>query len=340
MSGTDSSDTPALQQGTPGGPDAILEAAARWHAALDLGTADPEAFERWRAQDPRHAVAFARLAGLNERIEDAGLGLAGQALARPASVRQHRTTRRGMMAAGLAMTAGLGGWAVLSARRDGAAGPDTAPVQEMARTAIGERQSLQLRTAQIELNTDTALSWQSGEAGMQIRLERGEVALEIPETARAVPPMLTAGAFAAALMPGAFNARFLGDVLALTVLEGEASMARRDGGTFQRAMPGERLLGTNRRIALETLSDEALDRLAAWRRGEILFQDTQLATAIVEYNRYLDRPLVILDPEVGRLRIGGRFTSVDPSGFLRALELTLGVVAVQSHEAVVLVHGA
>ncbi|WP_443210143.1 FecR/PupR family sigma factor regulator, partial [Sphingobium sp. ba1] len=37
-----------------------MEEAAGWLAALDAGSVTPQAFEQWRAADPRHAIAFAQ----------------------------------------------------------------------------------------------------------------------------------------------------------------------------------------------------------------------------------------------------------------------------------------
>ena len=50
-------------------------------------------------------------------------------------------------------------------------------------------------------------------------------------------------------------------------------------------------------------------------------------------NRYLERKIVIVDPAIGRLRIGGRFTSSDPTDFLAALEVVLPVRARRDQQA-------
>jgi transmembrane sensor len=40
---------------------AIRDQASLWLARLDSGSADVEAFERWRDADPAHAAAFAKI---------------------------------------------------------------------------------------------------------------------------------------------------------------------------------------------------------------------------------------------------------------------------------------
>jgi len=44
-----------------------------------------------------------------------------------------------------------------------------------------------------------------------------------------------------------------------------------------------------------------------------------LGFVLAEYNRYLDRPLVLGDRRLAGLRLGGRFASTNPKTFLAAL---------------------
>ena len=63
----------------------------------------------------------------------------------------------------------------------------------------------------------------------------------------------------------------------------------------------------------------------AWQRGEILFQHETLGSAVEEYNRYLSRKIIIVDRDLADMPIGGRFTSNDPSAFLRGLQIGFGI---------------
>jgi transmembrane sensor len=64
--------------------------------------------------------------------------------------------------------------------------------------------------------------------------------------------------------------------------------------------------------------------VSAWRRGEIVFQGAPLGAVVEDYNRYLTKKLVIADPELSKLRLGGRFTNSDPSDFLNTLSSSFG----------------
>ncbi len=48
---------------------------------------------------------------------------------------------------------------------------------------------------------------------------------------------------------------------------------------------------------------------------------------VAEFNRYNRRQMVIADPAIENLRIGGGFEATDPESFIAALERTLGVRA-------------
>jgi transmembrane sensor len=80
---------------------------------------------------------------------------------------------------------------------------------------------------------------------------------------------------------------------------------------------------------ITALTPAALDAAGAWRRGEIIFDGDTLGAAVAEYNRYLTRPISIANGELADLRLGGRFTTRDPSDFLAAAETAFGLEANQ-----------
>src|SRR5690606_18721626 len=65
--------------------------------------------------------------------------------------------------------------------------------------------------------------------------------------------------------------------------------------------------------------DQARQALS-WRDGFLAFRDTSLAAAAAEFNRYSARRIVIADPSVGALRVGGNFRWSNAEGFVRLLE--------------------
>ena len=68
------------------------------------------------------------------------------------------------------------------------------------------------------------------------------------------------------------------------------------------------------------MPQEVTQLLLDWRDGTLAFRDTTLAEAVVEFNRFNARKLVVADPAAGALRVGGSFRWDNAEGFARLLE--------------------
>jgi len=276
--------------------------AAHWLAALELGTADYDAFERWRGADPRHALAFARAYAHAEAVSKLA---APDQMVTPAPLSRRRLLRGA--AAGLVV---LGSGSVFFGSR--------AMAWTHARTAIGEFQKVALPDgSHVVLNTDTEVAWRFERDRRHIRLKRGEVALDLLPGA---PARFTVADSVAALTPGRFVVRMRPRDVDLLVLRGKALV---DGRTAVGARELASLTSAAPRV--QSTSDERISRATAWQSGEIEFDDTRLADAVDEYNRYLARRIVIDAAPLQDLRVGGRFATADPDVFLKALTLGFDV---------------
>ena len=302
------------------GDDPVLRAAAHWLARADLGTLDQEAFERWRGEDARHALAFIR-------VSDAARRTAADGANAPAVKRSRGSdaTRRGAIAAGLAVFS-LGGGALIAGKVN---------ARDRASTPVGAMRHVDLTNAgSLTLNTDSAASWKAGQDGLGLWLERGEIALDI--VAGASPVHLKGGSVGARLGPGRYNARLREGLLDLVVLRGEAIPEGVAASSNAPVRGTVALTLTPERPLARPLSEQDIAATLAWRSGEILFVDEPLSSAIDEYNRHLVRKIVIADPMLGGLRVGGRFVADDPSAFLQALQTTMNVRVTPSEHAMLL----
>ena len=81
--------------------------------------------------------------------------------------------------------------------------------------------------------------------------------------------------------------------------------------------PGQRLRIANN--APDTLDAPAIEKVTAWQRGQLIFEDTSLRDAVREFNRYGRRRLTIDTSVSERLRVGGVFRIGDPDSFARAI---------------------
>ncbi|OBR54710.1 hypothetical protein A6456_37450 [Paraburkholderia tropica] len=67
------------------------------------------------------------------------------------------------------------------------------------------------------------------------------------------------------------------------------------------------------------------DQPAPWRTGRINFEATPLVEALAEFERYVPTHVVVRDPSIAALRVGGSFDIDDVQGFLRVLPQQLPV---------------
>lgn len=297
----------------------LIAQAAEWLARLDSGSADPDAFEDWRAGDPRRAAAFAEVAGTWDLLD--GARAAGATAPRP----RRELDRRMLIAGGASLAAGAAAAVYL--------GPSL--LRPRLRTEVGERRALTLPDGSaIELNTDSKLSWRFTSDARRVWLERGEAAFTVtPDAAR--PFLLIAAATVARLAAGSFNARLREERLDLLVLAGQAAVTtaadvvrevRVDGPADARRIVAAGPAG----VVDQPVSEGDAQAVQAWRRGEIVFDGQPLSAAIEEYNRYLASKLVVRDPALAATRLGGRFMTNDVDGFLNALHASFGVEVVES----------
>lgn len=288
----------------------IAAEAADWWSRLELGTADLEGFERWRESDPAHAIAFARVQATWESLRHHGNDVEAQWVER---VSRRRFLRNAVAAAAAVGFVGAGGLLYTSRTM----------AWTRVSTAVGEFRRVRLPDSSLlDLNTDTSVSWRFNEHVRDLRIEQGEIALEL---ATGAPVTLVVAIATLSLSPGSFNARLVDGRVGLTVLQGRATASVvRDGvsrtAVVESGQSAEWGAGLAR-IQLTTAA--ARERRTAWRNGNVVFDGDTLAAAVAEYNRYLSRKIVVADPVLATMRVGGRFGTSDPTAFLHAVSVAL-----------------
>jgi len=74
----------------------------------------------------------------------------------------------------------------------------------------------------------------------------------------------------------------------------------------------------------------------AWTHRTLVFESAPLADVAEEFNRYNTRKIVIADPRIGSIRIGGNFRSGNTEAFLWLLQTGFPVSVDSSRDRVVL----
>jgi transmembrane sensor len=302
--------------------DAIDAQAAAWVARLQgdapAGHLDG-ALKLWLDANPTHQAAFERATEIWALLPGAALCRDAEAKwasgsARPVRASPARWVWQPLaLAASLVLVVGLSAWLWLAA-----------PHQRYA-TATGEQKVATLADgSRIALNTDSQLDVAYDPRTRHIRLDRGEAMFEVAHNAER-PFIVTAGTKQVRAVGTAFIVRRIGSDVIVTLVQGKVAVTD-TARTATRATyltPGERLTapasGTAR---MDRQSPEAA---TAWRRGQAVFADTPLASAVADLNRYGGPGIVIDDPAVSRLPISGVFATNDTEEFVRAVALLHGL---------------
>ena len=290
----------------------LTETAAAWLAALDAGSADVALFEAWRAADVRHAVAFAEVAGTwrdldairtTRTVVEPAYGAWAREPADAARPNRRQLFRTAASVAAVAVVGG--GFAYRAQARDRAV------------TGIGQRETV-VATAglTLDLNTDSCVYWKDGTPA-RLWLERGEVAIRLAGS-RGLDLLTPGGRFR--LTPGRYNARMRGVACELAVLSGSLS-----DSAGSRVGAGQVGLAHAGLIRPRSYDGTDLGRITAWQRDTLILNGESLDYALAEMNRYRSGKIMIGDPALSRLRIGGTFSTTDPAEFLQALRTAFGV---------------
>ena len=89
---------------------------------------------------------------------------------------------------------------------------------------------------------------------------------------------------------------------------------------------GQSVIVKSGEILRQRLTAAELDRRFAWTQG-MLVVDGTLADAVVEFNRYNTRQLVVFDRALLSTRVGGRYKATDPDSFAKYLRDTHGIAS-------------
>lgn len=302
--------------------DMALAEAAAWLSRLQDEARTPAteaAFKEWLLE-PRCARAFARVTETWELV--AGASLATQ---RP---KPSRPWAPALLAATLLMVVCGGGIAAFVLH------------DPSYSTAIGQQQTVTLDDGtRVALNTDSKIVVDYTAAQRRVRLERGEAMFEVAKN-RNRPFIVAAGDERVRAVGTTFVVRRDVGKTSVVLVEGRVEVSR---GVERRQNAGRppkaTILTAGDRLTVTADAAIAVDRpkietATAWRRGEVMFDDTPLVDAIAELNRYGGAQISLNGPELRGLRVSGVFKTQDPAEFAEIVARLHGLRAERSSEGV------
>lgn len=287
---------------------AARAAAAAWVARLHGPQRTPEVeagLKRWLAESPEHIAAFELLTEIWEK----SARLRRRPLEKLARWEQVGFRLRVSWAA--LATACTCITAVLVTRLFFVGSNELS-------TGIGEQRTVTLEDGtRVHLSTRTQITVRYGREARRVELTSGEALFVVSHAPR--PFIVTAGGHHITALGTQFDVRRDPAALAVTLLEGKVTVTQAPATPPLTLLPGQRV----RFAAGEARFDSpSLATVTAWERGEVVFDDTALAEAATEMNRYSRIPLRIAGPQVAAIRVSGIFQAGDTDSFAQALAAT------------------
>lgn len=302
--------------------DAARSEAAKWFArtrAGDLDAAGQAELQAWLAADPRHAYEYRVLESIWQAAAEVPADRL-RALAEPRR-RVRSSGRRQVLSLGVtALAVGAG---VLFWQRQQPPAVQTAEY----RTGPGERRVVALPDgSSAELNSRTHMKVRFGAQARQVELLEGEALFSVGQDAGR-PFIVDAGLGTATVTGTRFDVRRDAEELRVLVESGSVRVAgwQDDAGSAVSVTAGlgVRVTASGKVEPPQTASAASA---LAWRAGQIVFSDTDLASAVREVSRYRAQAVVLGGGKgLAELRLTSVFRIDDTDAFLTALPHILPV---------------
>jgi len=208
-------------------------------------------------------------------------------------------------------------------------------------TALGDLNRVPLSDGSgATLSSDSRIAVSLSRRERHIDLQRGEAFFEAAKDPHR-PFVVSAGPRQVVAVGTRFAVRRDGPDLRVVVTEGtvrlEASPDAEGHLQPTTLLPaGSLAIASRNGVVVRTGSVADAERFVDWRSGFVTFRDTSLAEAASEFNRYNARKIVMGDPAVGALRVGGNFRWSNVDAFVRLLEQGFPVRAEAGADRIVL----
>jgi len=341
-----------------GGRSESEAAAAAWIAKRESGewsSAQQIAFDSWIDSSTDNRVAWLRLNEAwqaTDRLRTLHSDVPTGTVPRPEEVRSpffrrvrvkakqsekpgparrgagvSRTGLRTLAASLLVLCAAGGAWKLL-------------PSNPSYETDVGAVEAVPLADgSRVTLNTDTRIRVDLTPSERGVDLARGEAYFEVAKDPTR-PFVVHAGDKRIIAVGTQFSVRRDADGVRVFVTEGVVRVEQNKPGDGDRSIaqlhPGAIAHAARDGVMIQTKPVAEVEQLLTWRTGYLVFDHTPLGLAITEFNRYTKRRIVILDPQIAAIPIGGNFRTTNVEAFLRLVESDFRVVASDQGDEIVL----
>ena len=301
-------------------------AAASWQVRRQDGlSASEEAqFQAWLAAGSEHRQAYSRMDGVWSGLGELHPTAVAQ-LARAMPEPKKRAFRLPLVTAALAISAVCSGWFGWNYYQQ-------QPVfHQSFASARGEQLDVHLPDGSVmKLDTATRVEVTLYRQRREVRLPEGQVNFYV-RADKARPFNVLTDSLRVTVVGTHFAVRNTHAGLggeAVTVEEGRVRVAPLHvaaGSAGAVELTAGESVQANRAGALGTVDTRLAQGALLWREGRINFDNTPLAQAVAEFERYGDTRLLIKDAEVAAMRVNGSFDTRLAADFGSALPQVLPV---------------
>jgi len=299
--------------------------AVGWVHRLDSGRvtfADAEAFERWHAESPAHKSAFADASRLWNEFGPAARNLRARGEISQGLAPRYRQAlnRRAVLGGGLAVTAAAGAYAVVHPPLG--LWPSLAELRADYRTATGEQRRFAVGDdVSVHMNTQTSLVLSASDTDSErLELVAGEAsfvsAAQLPK-----PLVVVAASGSITMSRASFDVRRMGPEVCVTCIDGKVSVKE---GTGSASIGAGQQIRYDRN-GLDSVVPVDVEIVTAWRQGVLIFRLTPLSEVVEEINRYRRGRVILLDAELARTAVSGRFRTDHMDEILVRLDQAFGI---------------
>jgi transmembrane sensor len=174
------------------------------------------------------------------------------------------------------------------------------------------------------MNSETRVRIAFDSRQRQVELVHGEAFFEVTQDAL-MQFVVVAGGHRVTALGTSFVVRYQPERTAVMLVEGRVavdSVSPPGAKTGHEADPwmlsaGQHL--TFAPVGIAKIDVPSVDSVLAWRRGEVVLNDTPLQEAVAEMNHYDKTTLVIESPAIATLAVSGLYHTGDNEGFARAI---------------------
>lgn len=197
-------------------------------------------------------------------------------------------------------------------------------------TIVGGLEAIPLSDgSHVTLNSDSEMQVAVTAKERGVELNHGEAFFEVAKDPSR-PFIVKAGHARVIAVGTQFSVRRDGDQVEVVVIEGHVRVERDNQGVGAPPAllaPGDVARSDGSGVLVQQKPLPQAEEALSWRSGFLIFHDTPLKEAVAQFNRYNTRKIVIEDPKVASLKIGGNFKSTNSEAFVRLIESGLPIRA-------------